>query len=81
MDLEYCPINSDSCEDCNKNWDGRCGHFFPSVLLKEVLTPHERIDLIEARLDKIDGAKIPRIQVKHITVYEPKKKEEGYTVG
>ncbi len=68
-----CPLYLDSCEDCNKNWDGCCGWFFPSKPLREILTPHERIDLLEARLDKLDGDKIPRIEVKHVTVYDSRK--------
>lgn len=71
-----CPLYLDTCEGCNKKWDDCCGWFFPSRPLREILTLDERINILEARLDKLDGSKTPKIEVKHVTVYEPRKNKD-----
>ena len=68
-----CPLYFDDCDSICMHYGDGCGWFLPSKPFSELLT-------LEERLERLEGKHIPRIEVKHVTVYEKKQKDE-YTIG
>ena len=64
-----CPLYFDDCDDiCMHYSKDVCGWFFPPRPMSEILT-------VDERLDRLEGTNIPKIEVKHITVHEPRNTE------
>jgi len=55
-----CPLpyryDDENCEGCRYLSDNRCWYTFPSRSINEILTPHERIDMLERRVAKLEKA-------------------------